>query len=182
MKTPKGPRGDVGIRARTGKTYSKWFAILDASGAQKMAHKEIAAILHSRYQLGSWWAQKITIMFEHERGLRQKHETQSGYQITVSRTFLFPAGKLFKMWHNTKTRSKWLIDDAFTIRTAAANKTLRGLWNNGKTRVDVGFYPKGQSKCQVVVRHTKLGSSAEASRTKKFWSEALDRLKNALGS
>jgi hypothetical protein len=138
------------------------------------------AILHSRYQLDRWWAQKITILFEHARGLRQKHETQNGYQITVSRTFLFPAGKLFKMWHDKKTRGKWLIDDALTIRTAAANKTLRGSWSNGKTRVEVGFYPKGQSKCQVVVRHTKLGSSADASRTKRFWSEALDRLKNNL--
>jgi hypothetical protein len=178
MKTPKRPRSDAGIQAKTGKTYSDWFAILDAAGAQKMTHKEIAAILHSRYQLEKWWAQKIAIIFEHERGLREKHETQSGYQITVSRTFPFPVSKLFKLWHNEKARSKWLIDDALTIRTVRTERMLRGLWDNGKTPVEVGFYPKGQSKCQVVVRHIKLGGSAEASRAKKYWSEALDRLRD----
>jgi hypothetical protein len=178
MKTPKRPRSDAGIQAKPGKTYSDWFAILDAAGAQKMTHKEIAAILHSRYQLGKWWAQKIAIIFEHERGLREKHETQSGYQITVSRTLPFPVSKLFKLWHNKKARSKWLIDDALTIRTVRTDRMLRGLWDNGKTPVEVGFYPKGQSKCQVVVRHIKLRGSAEASRTKKYWSEALDRLRD----
>jgi hypothetical protein len=177
MKTPNMPRSDAGIQAKTGKTYSEWFAILDAEGAQKMTHTEIAAILCSRHQLGRWWAQKIAIIFEHERGLREKHETQSGYQITVSRTLPFPVSKLFKLWHNKKARSKWLIDDALTIRTVRTDEMLRGVWDNGKTRVEVGFYPKGQSKCQVVVRHTKLGGSAEASRTKKYWSEALDRLR-----
>jgi Domain of unknown function (DUF4287) len=181
-KNRKGQMSDKGIQAKTGKTWSDWFAILDTAGAREMTHKEIVAILHSGYRLGRWWEQKLTIIYEHERGLRQKHETQSGYQISVSRALPFPANKLFKMWHDKKVRSKWLIGDAFAIRTATANKTLRGSWENGKTRVVVGFYPKGQSNCQVVVEHTKLGGSVEASRMKKYWSEALDRLKNALGN
>jgi hypothetical protein len=85
------------------------------------------------------------------------------------------------MWHDKKVRSKWLIGDALAIRTATANKTLRGLWGNSKTRVEVSFYLKGLSKCQVVVQHTKLGGSVEASRMKKYWSEVLDRLKNNPG-
>jgi hypothetical protein len=86
------------------------------------------------------------------------------------------------MWRDKKVRSKWLTDDALAIRTATANKTLRGSWEIGKTRVEVGFYPTGQSKCQVVVQHTKLGGSVEASRMKKYWSEALDDLRKALGN
>jgi len=50
-----------------------------------------------------------------------------------------------------------------------------------KGRVEVSFYPKGQSKCQIVVQHAKLDGSEEASRMKKYWAEALDRLKHALG-
>ena len=173
---------DKGIQAKTGKTWSEWFAILDAAGARKMTHKEIVAVLHSRHSIGRWWEQKLTITYEHERGLRQEHETQSGYQISVSRTLPFPASKLFKMWHDEKARRQWLMDDALAIRTATPNKTLRASWENGKTRVVVGFYPKGQGKCQVVVEHTQLGGSGEASRMKKYWSKALDRLKNALGN
>jgi uncharacterized protein YndB with AHSA1/START domain len=173
------PRSDAGIQAKTGKTYTAWFAILDALGARKMTHKEMVAILDSQYRLGRWWAQKIAIIYAHERGLRKKHETQSGYQITVSRTFPFSASKLYKIWHDKKVRSRWLKGDSLTLRSATANKTLRASWDNGKSRVEVGFYPKGQSKCQVVVRHTKLGGSAEASRSKKYWTEALDRLRDA---
>jgi hypothetical protein len=91
-KNRKGLLSDKGIQAKIGKTYSRWFAILDAAGARKMSHKEIVAILHSRYRLGRWWEQKLTITYEHERGLRAKHETQSGYRISVSRTLPFPSG------------------------------------------------------------------------------------------
>src|SRR6516165_1853169 len=180
MKTRKRHRSDKGIQAKTGKTYSDWFALLDAAGARKMTYKEIVAILQSQNQLGRWWAQKLTIMYELERGLRQKHETATGYQISFSRTFPFPVNKLFKMWHDKQARRQWLPDDAFAIRTATANKTLRGSWGNSKARVEVSFYPKGQSKCQVVVQHRKLGGSVEACRMKKYWAEALDCLKHAL--
>ena len=182
MKAGKGHGSAKGIQAKTGKTYSDWFALLDAAGARKMTYNEIVANLQSQHQLGRWWAQKLTITYELERGLRQKHETQSGYQISVSRTLPFPANMLFKMWHDKRARSEWLIDDALTIRTATANNTLRGSWQSGKSRVVVCFYPRGQRKCQVVVEHTKLGGSVEASRMTKYWAEALDCLKNALGN
>jgi len=175
-------QGDTGIQAATGKIYSDWFAILDAAGARKMTHQEIVAILHSEYGLGKWWEQKLAIIYEHQRGLREKHETQSGYQISVSRTLPCPASKLFKMWHDTKARGKWLMDDALEIRTARANETLRASWGTSNSRVVVGFYPKGQTKCQIVVQHTKLGGSDEASRMRKYWSEALDRLTKVLGT
>src|SRR5262249_57017590 len=85
-KNRKGHPSDKGIQAKTGKTYSDWFAVLDAAGAKNMTHQEIVAILHARYGLGRWWEQKLTIMYEHERGLRKKYETQAGFQISVSRT------------------------------------------------------------------------------------------------
>jgi uncharacterized protein YndB with AHSA1/START domain len=170
------------MQAAADKTYVDWFAILDAAGTRSMTHQEIVAILHSRFGLGRWWEQKLTIMYEHARGLRQKHETQSGYQISVSRTLAYPVGKLFKMWHDKKLRGKWLTDDALAIRTAIADKALRASWKNGKSRIVVGFYPKGQTRCQLVVQHAKLGDSLEASRMRKYWSEALDNLKNVLGN
>jgi hypothetical protein len=172
---------DKGVHTKTGKAYSDWFAILDAAGAREMTHQEIAAILRSRYRLGRWWEQKLTIMYEHERGRRQKHETQAGYQISVSRTLSFPVRKLFQMWYDKKVRRKWLLEDALVIRTTIVDKTLRGSWANGKSRVVVGFFPKGPSKCLIVVEHTELGGSAEASQMKKYWAQALDCLKNALG-
>jgi hypothetical protein len=176
------PSSDKGIQAKTGKTWLDWFAILDAAGARQMSHQEIVGMLHSRYALGRWWEQKLTIMYEHARGLRKKHETQAGYQISVSRTLPLPVSELLTIWQDKKARSKWLRDDALLIRTATGNKTLKGLWQNGKSRVAVSFFPKGPRRCQVVVEHTKLSGSVEASRMKKYWSEALDRLKSGSGN
>jgi hypothetical protein len=116
-KNRKSHLNNKGIQAKTGKTYSDWFAILDAAGASKMSYKEIVTFLQTRYRLGRWWAQKLTIIYEQERGLREKHQTQSGYQISVSRTLPFPVSTLFKMWHDMKVRSKWLIE---------SNKSLVG--------------------------------------------------------
>src|SRR5262249_29397414 len=147
-----------------------------------MTHQKIVALLHSRHRLGRWWEQKLAITYEHERGLREKHETQSGYQISVSRTLPCPASKLFKMWHDNTARGKWLMGDALEIRTATANEKLRASWGTSNSRVVVGFYPKGQTKCQIVVQHTKLGGSDEAIRMRKYWSEALDCLENVLGN
>jgi hypothetical protein len=34
--------GDEAVRAKTGKTWSQWFDILDKAGAKRISHKEIA--------------------------------------------------------------------------------------------------------------------------------------------
>jgi len=75
----------------------------------------------------------------------KKTRDQTGYQISVSRTLPFPASQLFKKWRDKKERSTWLIDDDLAFHTAKVNKTLRGSWKNGKTRVEVGFYPKAKA-------------------------------------
>jgi hypothetical protein len=181
MSAVKNQKGEA-VQNKTGRSWSNWFSILDAAGARKMNYKEIVAILLSQHRLRRWWAQKITILYELERGLRKKHQTQTGYQIIVSRNLPFQVNKLFKMWRERRERRKWLIADALTISTVTTNKMLRGSWENGKTRVEVSFHPKGPKRCQVVVRHTKLGGSSEASRLKEYWSKALDSLKESVGN
>ena len=67
-----------------------------------------------------------------------------------------------------------------TIRTATPKKSLRILWGDGKSRVDVMFYAKGKGKSQVSVDHRRLADGKEAARMKSYWSQALDRLKERL--
>jgi hypothetical protein len=61
------------VKAKTGKDWPEWFAILDAADAQKMSHKEIVALLAEKYQVGSWWQQMVTVTYEQGRGLRDRH-------------------------------------------------------------------------------------------------------------
>ena len=73
----------------------------------------------------------------------------------------------------------WLPSN-FRIRKATANKSLRLTWEDGQTSVTATFIPKSSGKCQVVAQHSKLPDAKAAAKMKKFWAEALDRLKEFL--
>ena len=180
MATAFKPRmSDEAVEAKTGKNWSRWFKHLDAAGGKKMTHQEIAAHLTDKHDVRPWWTQMIAVTYEQARGLREVHERPEGYQISVSRTVGVPIGKLFKAWTDEKSRKKWLPSN-LTIRKATTNKSLRITWEDDKTSVEVGFYPKGDSKSQVAAQHSKLADAKAAAKMKKFWAKALDALKALL--
>jgi len=170
---------DEAVESKTGKTWSRWFKHLDAAGAGKMTHQEIAAHLHDKHAVRPWWTQMIAVTYEQARGLRDKHEKPEGYEISVSRTIAAPVGKAFKAWTDERTRKKWLPPN-LTIRKATTNKTLRITWEDGQTSVAASFLPKDSKKCQVVAQHMKLPDAKAAAKMKKFWAEALDALKELI--
>jgi hypothetical protein len=38
-----------------------------------MPHKQIAEYLYEKHGLSGWWSQVVTVVYEQERGLREKH-------------------------------------------------------------------------------------------------------------
>jgi uncharacterized protein YndB with AHSA1/START domain len=171
---------DAAVKAKTGKTWSEWFAILDKAGAKKMNHKEIVGLVSESYDVRLWWQQTVAVTYEKARGLREKHEKSEGYQISVSRTLSVPVSALYNAWNDAKSRNRWLAEKGMTIRKATPNKSLRITWVDGKTSVEVNLYPKGESKSQVVVQHSKLPNAKEASAKKVYWAEKLLGLKKEL--
>ena len=174
-KTTKPRMSDEAVEAKTGKTWSRWFKHLDAAGGKKMTHQEIVAHLRDKHDVRPWWQQMVAVTYEQARGLREKHEKPSGYEISVSRTIAAPVTKAFKAWTDEKTRKEWLPAN-FTVRKSTANKSLRIKWNDD-TDVAVAFYGKGEGKCQVVAQHAKLKEAKTGEKMKKFWADALGRLK-----
>ena len=168
---------DEAVEARTGKTWSRWFKHLDAAGAKKMTHQEIVAHLRDKHEVRAWWQQMVAVTYEQARGLRDIGEKPTGYEISVSRTIAAPVNRAFKAWSDDQTRKQWLRED-FTVRKSTANRTLRINWPDG-TNLVVAFYPKSE-RSQVVAQHAKLKDAKSAARMKKFWGEALDRLKDSL--
>ena len=167
---------DEAVESKTGMTWSRWFKHLDAAGAKKMSHQEIVAHLAQKHGVRPWWTQMVAVTYEQARGLRDKHQKPGGYEISVSRTIAAPVGKAFKAWSDEKTRKQWLPSN-LTIRTATTNKSLRVTWEDGKTSLAVAFLPKGADKSQVVAQHGKIPDAKGAAKMKKFWAQALDRLK-----
>jgi len=168
------------VRAKTGRGWAEWFAILDKAGAVKWSHKEIASFLHER-KCGDWWSQMVTVGYEQARGLRVKHQTADGFTAGASKTVAVPIATLFRAWTDDRRRAQWLPDAAdVAIRSATANKSLRLLWTDGTSTVVVQFYPNGAAKCKVTIERRKLKSAKEVSQVKAYWSAALDKLKGLL--
>ena len=172
--------GDEAVRVRTGRGWDDWFKLLDEAGAKEMTHKDIAAWLRNNHIDSGWWSQMVTVAYEQERGLRQKHEKSTGFEIGRSKTVPVSVSALYDAWQDVRVRRRWLGESGLKIRTAAANKSMRLTWSDGETIVAAHFYSKGRGKSQVTVQHTKLKNKTAGDRMKRFWGEALDRLQEHL--
>jgi uncharacterized protein YndB with AHSA1/START domain len=170
---------DETVAAATGKTWSDWFKLLDTAGAKKMTHQGITKHLSEKHGVRPWWTQMLAVTYEQARGLRDKHEKPQGFEVSISRTMKTSISKAFKAWTDDQIRSQWL-SAKLEIRKATANKSLRITWEDGKTSVAVAFLAKAKDKTQVVAQHSKLANAKAAAKMKKFWADALERMKAAL--
>jgi uncharacterized protein YndB with AHSA1/START domain len=167
---------DEAVIAATGNDWATWFHILDSVGARTFSHKAIVTYLAETQKVGPWWQQMVTVTYEQARGLREKHEKPSGFQVSRSRTLPLPPEAVYNAWKDEQQRLRWLPDPGFTIRAERPNKSLRITWIDGFSTLDVNFYKKGADKCQVTVQHSKLEDAAQAEAMKAFWGKALEKL------
>lgn len=172
--------GDEALRAKTGKTWKEWFVVLDQAGARKMNHTEMAAYLYKELRCPGWWNQMVAVGYEQARGLREKHQKPSGYEISRSKVVEVSLARLYAAWQDKKARGRWLNNSAFRVRKETSNKSMRITWGDGKSSVEVNFYSKGDGKSQVTVQHGKLADAMHAERMKTYWAAQLDRLKEFL--
>jgi hypothetical protein len=171
---------DIAVKAKTGKNWKDWFAVLDKAGARKMNHQDIVKHLSETHDVGPWWQQMVTVTYEQARGLREKYQKPAGYQISVSRTVSAPVARLYKSFANARSRSSWLPESGFVVRTKTTDKSMRVTWDDNKTSLEINFYPKGADKSQVVVQHSKLPDARSSATMKTYWGKALDRLRGSL--
>src|SRR6266542_4355686 len=90
------------VRARmkkTGCSWERWVNTLDALGAERMSHRDIAALVSEKYKVASWWTQTVTVGYERIKGLRARGQRRDvTYEASKSRTFNVPVTKLFMAW------------------------------------------------------------------------------------
>jgi len=170
---------DEAVKAKTGKTWKQWFAVLDKAGAQSLSHKEIVEVLDVQQTVPPWWRQMVTVEYERARGLRVRHETASGFSISVSKTIAADLAAVYDATANARTRKTWFAEGAFVQSSATENKYFRGSWN-GSARLEINFYSKGQGKAQINVQVNKLSKEADVARECDAWRAALETLKAKL--
>ena len=181
MATKSAPRmSDEVVAAKTGKNWKQWFAIIDKAGGKKMTHQEIVKLLNSKHNVGPWWCQMVTVTYEQQTGRRELHQKTDGYQISVSRTVKSPLSFLYSSFATEDSRNEWLGEEGLEVRKSTKNKSMRVTWKDGKSSLEINFYPKDKDKTQVVVQHSKLANATAATRMKTYWTKALDRLRQQL--
>jgi uncharacterized protein YndB with AHSA1/START domain len=171
---------DAAIKKNTGCTWARWVPALDALGAQRLSHADIARLVSEKYKVGMWWSQAVTVGYERIKGLRAIGQRRDGtYEASRSRTYSVPVGKLFDAWARPRVRALWLDRGDVKVRTARPTKSMRLGWADG-TIVVLGFTAKGRRKSTVALAHTKLPDRESADRLKRYWSHQLDQLSAVL--
>jgi hypothetical protein len=167
---------DAALKEKTGCTWERWVHALDHHGAAQMSHRDIAALVGTKYKVGSWWSQTVAVGYERIRGLRARGQQRNGkWEMTRSRTFNVPVTTLFEAWTDASVRRRWLNGTDVRVRTATAPKSMRLDWTDGSI-IAVGFAAKGKSKSAVAVAHTKVPDRETVDRLKRFWTERFDAL------
>ncbi len=173
---------DTVVVTKTGKTMAEWFEILDEKRGKELdAHGiyTLIASIDGLKPLGEWNCGLLSTSYQWDRGLRQRGEKASGFEIGVSKTIAVTVGVLYAAWLDEELRAKWL-SEKITITKSTENKSVRVLWSDNTTRLGVDLYAKGEGKSQMVVQHMKIPDSDMAAQMQEYWSDALNKLKTVL--
>lgn len=173
--------GSDAVKKATGRGWEEWGKALDKVKADKLSHKEIAALVADKFGVAPWWSQMVTVGYEQARGLREKHQVKGGWSASVSRTLPVDIKQAFRAVNDAAVRKHWLKDE-LKITKATPHKSVRIAWHDG-TRVAVGLYDKtgkGGPKTQLAFQHEKLKTAADVARVKKMWGQRLEALENLL--
>lgn len=120
----------------------------------------------------------VTVGYEQAKGLREIHQTTTGYVASVSRTINASLDELWKMLGTTAGRKKWLAG-SYEVSSATPNKSLRIKWSDG-ARVEIIVLAKSDAKSSIAIQHMKLKDAQAVVKWKKFWADALTNLKEIL--
>ena len=171
---------DAGITAKTGKGWDHWFAALDKSGAAKLDHKGIVAILNGKMKVGPWWGQMIAVSYERARGIRAMNQKCDGeFSVSVTKVMPVELSRLFDVVTDEKNRKKWFPPGAFEETSKTKDKYWRFKWKKD-ARVSAGFYAKGAGKAQVAMDIGKLPDSESVEKERAAWKKALEKLEGLL--
>jgi len=125
--------------------------------------------------------QAITVEYERARGLRPVGGGRDGlFAAGASRTVAVPLERLYEAFMGADLRERWLPGAALRERTAQPGCTARFDWEDGATRVIVGFTAKGEAKSEVAIGHERVPDAAAAEKLKAYWRERLTALKELL--
>ncbi|MFN2488191.1 MAG: hypothetical protein ABR529_00300 [Actinomycetota bacterium] len=174
---------DETVKKATGRTQAQWYTLLDKWGAPGRPYREIAKYLTDIHGVSRWWAQKLIVEYEQDRGVREPGARRNArFEVSASKTVNVPVKRLFDAFVDSHQRRRWIAGGSLRIRASVKGRSARFDWNGGSSRVTATFSSKGIEKASVLVAHDLLTDGREAQKMKAFWREHLVELKETLES
>jgi uncharacterized protein YndB with AHSA1/START domain len=174
------PVSDAAVKKATGRTWQQWFRVLDDGEAASRSHADVVRALISKHGVTNWWAQSITVGYERARGIREPGQHADGFSVAASKTVAVPVERLFEAFENVTLRTRWLKGAKVRLRTSIPLRSARFDWEDGSTRLAVGFMKKGEVKSTVALQHERLPDATTAAEMKTWWRERLAELEPLL--
>ena len=167
-----------GIRKGTGQGWDDWFRELDAWGATSRTHTEIARHVGTSYDITGWWAQTVTVGYERARGMRAKHETTRGFEVSVSKTVAAPPEAVWAAVADPASLAGWIGPERVEARARGSKAGVRVRYDvpGDGTRFGIFLTPKGDGRTVVTVTHERLAGPGAVAERRAFWRERLGRL------
>jgi hypothetical protein len=122
MESSKAPHeettgvSDATVKAKTGRTWHEWFALLDKDGAASLDRRGIATIISGKYGIGSLWRQIITVAYERARDLRQATERVGELGVKATRTINAPVHAIYVAVTDAAKRNSWMSERLDQLR------------------------------------------------------------------
>lgn len=174
------PWPDETVRRATGHGWDHWFGLLDAWGGANRSHTEIASWLSVEHGDASWWRQAITVGYEQARGIRAPGQHADGWAVSATKTVAVPVERLFQAFEDESVRDRWLPGAQMRLRRATAPRTASYDWEDGSTRLAIGFTEVGEGRSRVAISHERLPDADTANEMKLWWRDRVAALASLL--
>jgi hypothetical protein len=91
-----------------------------------------------------------------------------------------PVERLYAAFVDPELRERWLPGARVRERKLLPHRSARFDWEDGATRLVVGFDDRGPAKSQVALSHERAPDAEVAAELKTYWRERLGVLKALL--
>lgn len=167
----------------TGRPWPQWVELLDANGAKKLGHQQLAQLaLDHMPPVGNpgWWAQSVAIAYEQATGARVAGQLSDGtFAANASRTLSGTMDEALDRWMAYVGEPEQLNGAQVTQPPSISSSPKWRYWRctvNESQRINVTINAKPGGKVTLAVQHPGLASAEDRAQWQTFWKAFLKDL------
>jgi hypothetical protein len=175
------------IERATSRSWDEWLKFMEGIGAKNLSHQAIAMKvseeLDGKVDNSGWWAQSVTVAYEHHIGHRVPGQRSDGtFETSVSKATKLGMQALMDQW------VQFAAGDEAVLAMTAAEARVSGTENRISWRtkghdgsdIRVTSEPKKDGTASIIVVQSGLESHGLNMEAKAIWSAILQRFLESL--